>query len=254
MNIAALLGFLGANGFIIIAMNSAAGIGAYVDVPSVQIVFGGTALAVMYRSTMGDFIAFWGSIAKIFMPGLPKKEDMITRMSELAALARKDGMMALEGQEATDKFFSKGMQLLVDGADEKKLTAMLKIEIEAMKVRHQAIIGVHGAWVDIAPAMGMIGTLVGLVAMLGGMDDPKSIGPAMAVALLTTLYGAYIANVIFMPMSTVLKTNDQYETEYRELVLIGLQAIARGDSPRNMLDVMVSYMPPKAQEALLEGA
>ena len=90
--------------------------------------------------------------------------------------------------------------------------------------------------------------------MLGGMDDPKSIGPAMAVALLTTLYGAYIANVIFMPMATVLKTNDQYETEYRELVLIGLQAIARGDSPRNMLDVMVSYMPPKAQEALLEGA
>jgi chemotaxis protein MotA len=254
VNIAAVIGLLGALGFIISAMIAAAGMGAYIDVPSMQIVFGGTLFCVMYRSKMPDFIGFWGSLLKIFLPGNPKKEDMIARMSELAALARKDGMMALEGQESTDKFFGKGMQLLVDGADESKLTAMMKIEIEAMVIRHRKIIDVHSAWIDIAPAMGMIGTLVGLVAMLGGMDDPKSIGPAMAVALLTTLYGAFLANVIFMPMVSVLKDNDQYETEYRNMVLLGLQSIARGDSPRNMLDVMVSYMPPKQQEALLEAA
>ncbi|MEK9856236.1 MAG: MotA/TolQ/ExbB proton channel family protein, partial [Rhodobiaceae bacterium] len=108
--------------------------------------------------------------------------------------------MALEGQEVPDKFFEKGLQMLVDGADEAKLTAQLKQEIKSMKQRHEANQGVIKAWVDLAPAMGMIGTLVGLVLMLGNMADPKAIGPAMAVALLTTMYGAIIANIIFMPM------------------------------------------------------
>ena len=148
---------------------------------------------------------------------------------ELAGIARKDGMMALEGQEVPDKFLKKA-QMLVDGADEAKLTMQLKQEIKAMKARHELNQTVIKAWVDIAPAMGMIGTLVGLVAMLGNMADPKAIGPAMATALLTTLYGAFLANVIFMPMLTKLEGYTTYEANYREMVVEGLRNIARGES------------------------
>ena len=169
-------------------------------------------------------------------------------MVELAAMARKDGMMALEGQETPDKFFAKGMQLLVDGADEAKLVGQMEAEIEAMKVRHGDMQGCVKAWIDLAPAMGMIGTLVGLVIMLGNMSDPASIGPAMAVALLTTMYGAIIANVLFMPMLTKLENYSSYEVVYRQTVILGLRGIARGESPRNMQDQMVSLLAPKAQE------
>ena len=115
--------------------------------------------------------------------------------------------------------------MLVDGADETKLTDQLNKEVKAMKVRHEDMTGVPG-WVDLAPAMGMIGTLIGLVAMLGNMADPKAIGPAMAVALLTTLYGAMIANCIFMPIVTKLEGYSAHELLYREMVVMGLKYIS----------------------------
>ena len=143
--------------------------------------------------------------------------------------------------------------MLVDGADEAKLVAQLNQEIKAMKLRHEANQGVVKGWIDIGPAMGMIGTLIGLVLMLGNMADPKAIGPAMAVALLTTMYGAIIANIIFMPMLVKLEGYTVYEVSYRELVVIGLRNIARGESPRNIQDQMVANLPPKIQ-AKLEAA
>ena len=106
------------------------------------------------------------------------------------------------------------------------------------------------AWVDLAPAMGMIGTLIGLVLMLGNMADPKAIGPAMAVALLTTLYGAFIANIMFAPMLTKLEGYTAYETVYRQMVVTGLSNIARGESPRNIQDQMLANLPPKMQEKM----
>jgi len=161
--------------------------------------------------------------------------------------------MALEGQEVPDKFFGKGMQLLVDGADETKLVQQLNQEIKSMKGRHEANQNVVKAWIDLAPAMGMIGTLIGLVLMLGNMEDVKSIGPSMAVALLTTMYGAILANVIFGPMLTKLEGYTAYEVTYREMIVLGLRNIARGESPRNIQDQMVSNLPPKMQ-AKIEAA
>ena len=193
MDIASLIGFLGAMGMIAGAMISAGGLGMYIDVPSMLIVFGGTFFAVMYRCELPQFLGSFGVMGKVFMPGKRSVEDLISRVSELATIARKDGMMALEGQEVPDKFFEKGLQMLVDGADEAKLNEQLQLELAAMKKRHEANHAVIGSWIDIGPAMGMIGTLVGLVAMLGNMADPKAIGPAMAVALLTTLYGCNVS-------------------------------------------------------------
>ena len=156
-------------------------------------------------------------------------------------------MMALEGQPVPDKFFEKGMQLLVDGADEQKLVKQLNSEMKSMQARHEANQGVVQGWVDVAPAMGMIGTLIGLVLMLGNMGDPKSIGPAMAVALLTTLYGAFVANVLFAPIKAKLEYYTAYELTYRKIVLEGLRGIARSESPRNIQDSMAAALPPKLQ-------
>ena len=254
MDIASLIGLLGAMGMIAGAMVSAGGLPMYIDVPSILIVFGGTFFAVMYRCELPQFLGSFGVMGKVFMPGKRNVEELITRVSELATIARKDGMMALEGQEVPDKFFEKGLQMLVDGADESKLTDQLNREIKAMKARHENATGVFQAWVDLAPAMGMIGTLIGLVAMLGNMADPKAIGPAMAVALLTTLYGAMIANCIFMPVVTKLEGYSAHEALYREMVVMGLKFISRGESPRNITDQLVANLPPKMQAQLEEAA
>ena len=124
---------------------------------------------------------------------------------------------------------------------------------ELAKINHQDNQNVVKAWIDIGPAFGMIGTLIGLVAMLANMADPKAIGPAMAVALLTTLYGAFIANILFMPMLIKLEGFTVYETTYREMVVTGLRNISRGESPRNIQDQMVANLAPKEQ-AKLEAA
>ena len=239
MDIVSLIGLVGCLGMIAGAMISSGGIGMFVDVPSLLIVIGGTFFAVMYRSTLPTFLSSFGTLVKIFLPGAKKHDELITRLTELAGIARKDGMMAL-----------KGLQMLVDGADETKLTAQLNREIKAMKARHEDMTGVFQAWVDLAPAMGMIGTLVGLVAMLGNMADPKAIGPAMAVALLTTLYGAMVANCIFMPVVTKLEGYSTHELLYREMVVMGLKFISRGESPRNITDQLVANLPPKIQAKL----
>ena len=253
MDIASIIGLIGAIGMILGAMISGGGIGPFIDVPSILIVFGGTFFAVMYTAPLPVFLGSFAVMAKAFLPPVKKMDQLVERMSELAAIARKDGMMALEGQDVPDKFFQKGLQMLVDGADEGKLVTQLNQEIKAMKSRHEANQGVVKGWIDIAPAMGMIGTLIGLVLMLGNMADPKAIGPAMAVALLTTLYGAFIANVLFMPMLVKLEGYTAYELIYRDLVVIGLRNIARGESPRNIQDQMVANLPPKMQ-AKLEAA
>ncbi len=253
MDIASIIGLIGAVGMILGAMISGGGIGPFIDVPSILIVFGGTFFAVMYTAPLPVFLGSFAVMAKAFLPPIKKMDQLVERMSELAAIARKDGMMALEGQDVPDKFFQKGLQMLVDGADEGKLVTQLNQEIKAMKSRHEANQGVVKGWIDIAPAMGMIGTLIGLVLMLGNMADPKAIGPAMAVALLTTLYGAFIANVLFMPMLVKLEGYTAYELIYRDLVVIGLRNIARGESPRNIQDQMVANLPPKMQ-AKLEAA
>ena len=211
MYLASLIGLIGAVGMILAAMVAGGGVAPFIDTQSILIVFGGTFFAVMYSNPMPVFLGSFGAMGKAFLPPVKKLDETVERMVELAAMARKDGMMALEGQPVPDKFFEKGMQMLVDGADEQKLVKQMKSEIASMKSRHENNQGAVQGWVDLAPAMGMIGTLIGLVLMLGNMGDPKSIGPAMAVALLTTLYGAFVANVMFAPIVGKLEYYTAYE-------------------------------------------
>lgn len=163
-------------------------------------------------------------------------------MSELAAVARKDGLMALEGREMLHKFMQRGLQLLIDGADEASLNSQLKDEIAGVKARHGLKQESIKAWVELGPAYGMIGTLIGLVSMMGNMSDSKMVGKGMATALLGTLYGAIVANTFFGPMAGKLKNNAAREVAYCELAIEGLRAIARADSPRAMTDKLAARL------------
>ena len=242
MDIASIVGLIGALALIVMAMGDP---GPFFDIPSMLIVVGGSISATLYRSTLPEFIAFTGVMGKAFGGYPDQPDELIVQLAELGTIARKDGMIALEGQEIKNGFMAKGISMLVDGTDGKLIRGSLERENDQMKVRHAAGASFFEAWAEIAPAMGMIGTLVGLVLMLGNMSDPKSIGPAMAVALLTTLYGALLANVVLIPCAMKLKTKSRMEALNNELVIEGVMFINGGGNPRIMGDMLGSFLDTK---------
>ena len=161
-------------------------------------------MVTLARSSLSGFLGAGAVAGKCFMYKMDAPKDLIETMVELATIARKDGMIALEGQELSNKFLAKGVGMLVDGSDADVIKPTLEREKDSTKIRQTDGANLFAAWGEVAPAMGMIGTLIGLVQMLGNMSDPKAIGPAMAVALLTTMYGAILANVIMLPLNMKL--------------------------------------------------
>lgn len=230
------LGFFGGIGVVAFALLYEGDVSVYISGHAFVIVFLGGFFAVMYATPMDVFLASWKAMAGAFKSQNFDQTQLITLMSELAAVARKDGLMALEGREMPHKFVQRGLQLLIDGADEASLNAQLKDEIAGIKARHALKQESIKGWVELGPAYGMIGTLIGLVSMMGNMSDPKLVAKGMATALLGTLYGAIIANTFFGPMAGKLKNNTAREVAYCELAIEGLRAIARADSPRSMTD------------------
>ena len=200
MDIASLVGFLLGVGIIIAAIATGGDVMLFVNVPSLLIVIGGTLGVSLMRIPLADFIRSFGVLGKAF---LNKKEDPVALIEDavrLADVARKNGLLALEGEEIANPFMKKGIGFCVDGHDPAFVRKMLQQDIDQMVSRNETGQDMWKGVGDLAPAMGMIGTLVGLVQMPANMSDPASIGPAMAVALLTTLYGAMVANCFALPM------------------------------------------------------
>jgi chemotaxis protein MotA len=196
----------------------------------------------------------WAQVfAKVFTAKVDDPKELIEQITELANIVRKDGMIALEGQDIANPYLAKGVALLVDGTVPEVVTATLENDNDLMKVRHDTAVAMWVSWADIAPAMGMIGTLIGLVGMLQNMSDPKSIGPAMAVALLTTMYGAIIANVLAKPISEKLAALSASEQLNNELIMQALEEIQKGTNPRVISDVLASRLPPKIRAELVEA-
>ena len=252
MDIATVIGLVGTMGLIFWAMDSAAGIGAFLDPASMVIVFAGSLMVLLMRSTLPDFINAW---AKVLMKTiLNKNEDaseIIEQIVSMANISRRDGVIALEGQmgEIQNAFLQTGIGMVVDGTDAETIESKLNNDLELMTYRHANASGVFKSWKDIAPAMGMIGTLVGLVGMLQNMSDPKAIGPAMAIALLTTLYGALIANVLAGPLAEKLDNYSADEQNVCALILEGVIEIRKGTmNPRVLEDVLKSRLSPGDRE------
>ena len=243
MDLASLVGILGALALIVIAMLMSGQLGMFINIPSIVIVVGGTIFAVMAKYGLGQFLGAIKVAGKSFKFSSTDPVELINEVVGLADEARKGGLLSLEGKEVSNDFLKRGIQLLVDGHEPDIVKALLSKDKSKAEERHAIGASIFANMAEMAPAMGMIGTLIGLVAMLANMDDPKSIGPAMAVALLTTLYGAIIANAICQPMADKLALRASEEAMIKSLVIDALIAIQNGQNPRVIDGMLRNYLP-----------
>lgn len=243
MDIATLVGLIGGFGIIIAAIMSGGDLMVFVDVPSVLIVVGGTFMVTFMQVSLGDFLGSFAIGMKAFFYKVDDPKTLIEEGVNLADVARKNGLLALEGQEISNEFMKKGIGLCVDGHDPALVQRMLTKDINQMLERHDVGITMFKNMATMAPAMGMIGTLVGLVQMLSNMSDPAAIGPAMAVALLTTLYGAVIANAFAQPMADKLSRSTAIEKTNKNLILETISGIQEGMNPKVLEQLLSTYLP-----------
>jgi chemotaxis protein MotA len=242
LDLGTLVGLIGAIAMVLMAMVLGGSIITFIDAPSILIVVVGTHFVVMMTYSLGDFLGAAKAGMKVLTFKAMNNEELITQIVELADMARKSGLLALEGATIEHDFLKKGIGLLVDGHDGEVVKGILEKDVRMSSERHTLAGSVFKTMADVAPAMGMIGTLIGLVAMLSNMDDPKSIGPAMAVALLTTLYGAIMANMVGIPISDKLALRDKEEKMSKTLMIDGLLGIQAGQNPRVIEQVLHGYL------------
>lgn len=224
---------------------------AFIDPASVMVVVGGAIAATLISFPLPDFLGVFGVVMKVFFWKIEPVNKIIDQIVSLAETARKDGLLALEGrmEEIDSPFIKLGVQMAVDGARPEVMEDILRTEFDAVATRHsngKALLDCMGRF---APAFGMIGTLMGLIIMLGDMSDPSKIGAGMAVALLTTLYGAIASNVVFLPFAEKLGYTNKQELLGMEIAIRGILAIQSGENPRVIEQKLASFIPPKQRPA-----
>jgi len=230
--------------------NDPAGVLDFIDGPSVFVTVGCTFCAMLIAHPGSQVKGFVGLIMKAVKYPLDDPASLIERLVKYAELARKNGILALDGatDPNDDPFMAKGIQLAVDGIDPDQIRETMETELEYLQLRHAQGKTVLSNFAKYAPAFGMIGTLIGLVAMLKTLSDPSSIGPKMAVALITTFYGAVMANLIFMPAADKLGIRDGQEKMNKEIIINGVLAIQSGDNPRMVEQKLMIYLPPSLRK------
>ena len=247
MDLATFLGLLVSFGLIGSAMiTGPGGVMTFLDIPSALIVFGGTIGATLTQSPLGNALATVGVLKNAFFASPINMNMAIDQFVDYANRARREGILALEPTVSSldDPYLKKGLQLTVDGMEPQTIAEVLELEMSTLESRHEPGVSVVESMASYAPALGLIGTVVGLVQMLKSMDDPTTIGPAMALALITTFYGVVLANLIFLPLANKLKTRSKEEILLRELQLEGILGIAKGDNPRIMQEKLTSFQAP----------
>jgi len=249
MDLATVIGFVGGTVLLLSAILLGGSAMLFVNIPSVLLVVGGTIATAFIRFSMGDVINSFKVAMNAFFAKMSVPGQVIKEIVNLANIARKNGLIVLEQQPIEDRFLKKAIMYCVDGHEAEFIEEVLKKEVNLTVERHEVGQGVFKGMGDAAPAFGMIGTLVGLVQMLASMDDPASIGPSMAVALLTTLYGAVMANLLFLPLSDKLALRSQEEERNRKLIIEGVLGILKGLNPRVMEEFLETFLPPKDRTA-----
>ncbi|MFQ5413620.1 MAG: motility protein A [Phycisphaerae bacterium] len=245
MDIATVIGLVVGATLILIAILGKSDIGAFSDAGSVMIVVGGAASAAMISFPIRNIFGVAKIVKNCFFAKPRDPNELIADMVKFAEVARRDGILSLESltSEIDDPFIVSGIQMAVDGTDPDLIETILMSDLEAIEQRHadgKALFDNIGKY---APAFGMIGTLIGLVIMLQNMDDPSKIGPAMAVALLTTLYGALLANLMALPLADKLGLRSREELMLKMIVIKGIMAIQSGDNPRIVEQKLKTFLP-----------
>jgi len=255
LDLATVIGFVLGLGFFIGGIISATGslqglIEGYIDIPSIIIVVGGSFAATIASYTMDDLKNTPKIIKNAFSHSVTDANMVISQIIELANVARKEGLLALEeyGSNSEDDFLKKGIMLIVDGTDPELVRNILETELVFLEERHSHGKGMMDTLAAYGPAFGMIGTLIGLINMLGSLSDVDSLGPQMAIALVTTLYGSFLANVIWTPISTKLSIVSKQEVLVKELMIEGLLSIQAGENPRIIEEKLKTFIPPDTRE------
>jgi len=247
MDIATLIGILGSFGMVLFASFVTGGNPLWlIDAPSFIIVVMGSYFALIVSLKMSEAIGMFGTMKKAFNIPSFNEQAIIQKLVAFSEKARREGLLALEDEleDLDDEFMKKGLRLMVDGTDASVIRDLMELELSQMQARHTEKQGVMLTWGALAPAFGMMGTIVGLVNMLQNLDDRASIGPNMAMAIITTLYGSLVANVINIPISTKLKGQTGQESNVKEMVIEGVLSIQAGENTRILTMKLMAYLAP----------
>lgn len=256
MDIASLIGALAGTTFVVITILLGSSLLLFFNLPSVMIVVGGTLASAMIAYPLSDFLGVFKTSVKVFMFKIEKPETLIKNLVEISNKARKGGLLSIEGDinNTNDPYLRQALQMTVDGVKTSDIAAVMNKRMELTAREHKLGYSVLKSMGAYAPAFGMVGTLIGLVQMLANLDDPSSIGPKMAVAMITTFYGAIMANLFFIPMADKLKLRSEEEIMNMTLLFEGVVSIREGEHPRLMEDKLNVYLSGKTQpEAAKEG-
>ncbi|MCD4720389.1 MAG: MotA/TolQ/ExbB proton channel family protein [Desulfobacula sp.] len=249
MDIASIIGVVSGMGFILGTILLGGSIMAFVNIPSVLVVMGGTIAATLVGYPLKDFLSIFKAVMKIFMFKLQSPEEIITNLVETSNKARKGGLLSIEGdiQSTSDPYLAQALQMTVDGVKTADIAAIMQTKMKLTKKNLDTGANMLSSMGAYAPAFGMIGTLIGLVQMLANLDDPSSIGPKMAVAMITTFYGAVIANLFFIPMSDKLSGRNEEEITNMNIIFEGIISIREGEHPKLMEDKLNIYVGDKQE-------
>jgi chemotaxis protein MotA len=228
---------------------------ALINIPSIVVVVGGALGAVIAAFPLSKMTKAHTVIMKSIFNETPDVEGVIRDLVKFAEIARREGILSLENHigDMKEEFVVRGIKMAVDGTDPELIRVIMETELEGLMDRHMQGKMILDQFAKYAPAFGMIGTLLGLIFMLGSMEDPSAIGPSMAVALITTLYGAIIANAFAGPLADKLYQNDQAEVLMKTVIIAGVMAIQSGDNPRVVESKLLTYLPPSARDAFTQG-
>lgn len=244
MDIGTVAGLVFGSVLISISIYLGGSVGSYFDLPSILIVLGGSLCTLFIRFTFSDVINSFKVAAQAFSVKTSSPEDVIRELVHLSNIARKEGLLRLEKVPVNDPFLKKAVMYCVDGYEPEFIQQVLEREIDITVARHGLGQGIFAAIGDAAPAFGMIGTLIGLVAMLGNMKEPSKIGPGMAVAILTTLYGTLVAHLVALPIMDKLRRKSSQEELVKRLVVEGIVGLQKGLNPRVLEELLNTFLPP----------
>ncbi|MBD3179646.1 MAG: motility protein A [Candidatus Latescibacteria bacterium] len=255
MDLATIAGIVMGITLISLSIMTGGSAGTFINIPSMLATIGGGIAATFISFPLKTLLNVVNVVKNTILHSDKSPVDTIRALTSYAEKARKEGMLALEDEAEAeeDEFLKKGLLLAVDGTEADLLNKIMRTEIESVADRHtlgQNVLRQMGAFF---PAFGMIGTLIGLVAMLSQMNDPSKIGPGMAVAILTTFYGAFLANLFCLPMAEKLSVRSEKEIQRMELVIAGIMAIKEGDTPRVVEEKLKSFISPGERNMLDQG-
>lgn len=251
MDLSTIFGVIAAFGLMIAAIMTGGSIFLFIDPAAIMIVGGGTLGSTLVHYPFKELFRAVGVAKKTLFVKEQDPSNIISQLIEFATKARKEGILSLQSvmSQIDDPFFLKGLQMAVDGQEPESLKQMLEHEIDYIQERHESGSEIFATMAAYAPAIGMIGTLIGLVQMLQTMDDPSTIGPAMAVALLTTFYGAVAANILFTPISGKLKHRSASEMLCKTIIAEGMNSILAGENPRIMEQRLHAFVAPSQRQS-----